>query len=74
MTVAKTCEKVLRCLRLKVEHVFYNKSEHFSFLNEKSYNETVIDFNFGRHYTIIDFNEVDIRIYLPEKVIIHRGR
>ena len=26
------------------------------------------------HYTIIDFNEVDIRIYLPEKVIIHRGR
>ena len=22
-------------------------------------------------YTIIDFNEVDIRIYLPEKVIIH---
>ena len=25
-------------------------------------------------YTIIDFNEVDIRIYLPEKVIIHRGR
>ena len=22
-----------------------------------------------RHYTIIDFNEVDIRIYLPEKVI-----
>ena len=23
--------------------------------------------------TIIDFNEVDIRIYLPEKVIIHRG-
>ena len=27
-----------------------------------------------RYYTIIDFNEVDIRIYLPEKVIIHRGR
>ena len=25
------------------------------------------------YYTIIDFNEVDIRIYLPEKVIIHRG-
>ena len=30
--------------------------------------------NVGCHYTIIDFNEVDIRIYLPEKVIIHRGR
>ena len=26
------------------------------------------------YYTIIDFNEVDIRIYLPKKVIIHRGR
>ena len=26
------------------------------------------------HYTIIDIDEVDIRIYLPEKVIIHRGR
>ena len=36
---------------------------------EKSYNKTVIDFNFGRHYKIIDFNEVDIRIYLPEEVI-----
>ena len=50
------------------------KVAKFSFLNEKSYNKTVIDFSFGRHYTIIDFNEVDIRIYLPEKVIIHRGR
>ena len=27
-----------------------------------------------QYYTIIDFNEVDIRIYLPEKVMIHRGR
>ena len=26
------------------------------------------------HDTIIDLNEVDMRIYLPEKVIIHRGR
>ena len=25
MAVAKTCEKVLSCLRLKVEHVFNNK-------------------------------------------------
>ena len=45
-----------------------------TFLNEKSYNKTVIDFNFGRHYTIIDFNEVDIRIYLPLKVITFKGR
>ena len=27
-----------------------------------------------KYYTIIDFNEVDIWIYLPKKVIIHRGR
>ena len=27
-----------------------------------------------KYYTIIDFNEVDMRIYLPEKVIIHQGR
>ena len=46
MAVAKTCEKALRCLRVKVEHVFNNKSE--SSKNEKSYNKTVIDFNFGR--------------------------
>ena len=25
-------------------------------------------------YTIIDFNEVDMRMYLPEKVMIQRGR
>ena len=30
-------------------------------------------FDIKGYYTIIDFNEVDIRIYLPEKVIIHRG-
>ena len=33
----------------------------------------VID-NIVAYYTIIDFNEVDMRIYLPEKVIIHRGQ
>ena len=26
------------------------------------------------YYTIIDFNELDITIYLPKKVIIHQGR
>ena len=26
------------------------------------------------YYTIIDFGEIDMRIYLPQKVIIHRGR
>ena len=34
------------------------KVANFSFLNEKSYNKTVIDFNFGR-----------LRIYLLLKVI-----
>ena len=29
--------------------VFNNNSESSSFLNEKSYNKTVIDFNFGKH-------------------------
>ena len=43
--VDKTCEKVLR---LKVEHD-YNKSESrkFSYLVEKLYNKTVLDFIFG---------------------------
>ena len=30
--------------------------------------------HFFNYYTIIDFNEVYMRIYLPEKVIIHQGR
>ena len=34
----------------------------------------IIIFTAVKYYTIIDFNEVDIRIYLPEKVIVHRGR
>ena len=36
---------------LKVEHDFNNKSESrkFSFSVEKSYNKTVIDFNFRKH-------------------------
>ena len=34
-----------------MEHIFNNKVKvgKSSFLNEKSYNKTVIDFNFGRH-------------------------
>ena len=30
------------------------KVDFFSFLVENAYNKTVIDFNFGRHYAIID--------------------
>ena len=35
---------------------------------------TEMHINVMKYYTIIDFNEVDIRIYLPEKMIIHQGR
>ena len=35
MTVAKTCKKVLKCLRLKVEHVFNNKSESSKIFHSK---------------------------------------
>ena len=53
---------------------YKSEKRKLSLLVEKSYNKTVIDFNIGRHYTIIDFNEMDIRIYLPKNEIIHRGR
>ena len=36
--------------------------------------QTYINSLNGEYYTIIDFNEVDMRSFLPEKVIIHRGR
>ena len=39
-----------------------------------SKNRPKIEFIASIYYTIIEFNEVAIRIYLPEKVIIHRGR
>ena len=72
ITVAKTCEKVLRCLRLKVEHVFTNRieSSKFSFLNEKSYNKTVIDFNFGRHKDLSALKS-DIHLGLAASVNYH---
>ena len=41
----------------------------YSILHFQMYNNSLN----GEYYTIIDFNEVDMRIYLPEKVIIHRG-
>ena len=71
-TVAKSCEKILRCLRLKVEHVFNNKSESckISFLNEMSYNKTVIDFNFGR-YKDLSILKSDIHLSLASSVNYH---
>ena len=61
--VAKTCGKVLKCLRLRVDFVFINKVKvaKFSFLNEKSYNKTVIDFNFGRHEDLSTPNQLPFR-------------
>ena len=73
ITVAKTCEKVLRCLRLKVGHVFLTtkvKVAKFSFLNEKSYNKTVIDFNFGRHKDLSTLAS-DIHLGLAASVNYH---
>ena len=70
MTVAKTCEKVLRCLRLKVEFVFNNKSESrkIFILKWKSYNKTVIDFNFVRHKDL-SIHKSDIHLGLAPRWI-----
>ena len=65
----KTCKKVLR---LKVEHYFNNKSESWKFTNlvEKSYNKTVIDFNFGR-YKDLSTLKSDIHLGLAASVNYH---
>ena len=65
----KTFEKVLT---LKVEHDFNNKSEcrKFSFLVEKSYNKTVIDFNIGRHEDL-SILKSDIHLGLAASVNYH---
>ena len=47
---------------------------YFPFKSFKSRIKLCFDNKSVHYYTIIDFNEVDMRIYLPEKVIIHRGR
>ena len=45
---------------------------------ESSFNKQIVvkitKFDLRHKNIIIDFNGVGIRIYLPEKVIIHRGR
>ena len=52
--------------------VFNNKSESskFLFLNEKSYNKTVIDFNFGRHKDLSTLKG-DIHLCLAASVNYH---
>ena len=46
------------------------KVAKFSFLNEKSYNKTVIDFNFGRHKDISTLKS-DIHLGLAASVNYH---
>ena len=46
------------------------KVAKFSFLNEKSYNKTVIDFNFGRHMDLSTLKS-DIHLSLAASVNHH---
>ena len=46
------------------------KVAKFSFLNEKSYNKTVIDFNFGRHKDLSTLKK-DIHLELAASVNYH---
>ena len=57
---------------LNVEHVFKTKVKvaKFTFLNEKSYNKTVIDFNFGRHKDLSTLKS-DIHLGLAALVNYH---
>ena len=57
---------------MKVEHAFNNKSESrkFSFLVEKSYKETVIDFNFGKHEDLSTLKS-DIHLSLAASMNYH---
>ena len=57
---------------LDVLDVFNNKSESrkFSFLVEKSYNKTFIDFNFGRHKDLSTLKS-DIHLGLAASVNYH---
>ena len=55
--------KVLRCLTKE-------KVAKFSFLNEKSYNKTVIEIKFGRHKDLSTLKS-DIHLGLAASVIYH---
>ena len=44
------------------------KVAKFSILNEKSYNKTVIDFNFGRHKDLSTRNMINHRGSYPKKL------
>ena len=49
------------------------KVAKFSFLNEKSYNKAVIDFNFGRHKDFVSSLKSDIHLGL-KRVYLDFGR
>ena len=49
------------------------KAANFSFLNEKSYNKTLLTSILVDIIQLLTSISVDIRIYLHEKEIIHRG-
>ena len=55
---------------MKVEHDFNNKSESrkFSLIVKKSYNKTVIDFNFGRNE---DLSTLKSDIYLDLAALVN---
>ena len=65
--VDKTYKKVLR---LKVDFSNKIESRTFSFEVEKSYNKTVIDFNFGRHQDLSTLKS-DIHLGLVASVNYH---
>ena len=56
--------------RLKVDFSIKSESRTFSFLVEKSYNKTVIDFNFGRHEGLSTLKS-DIHLGLAASVNYH---
>ena len=60
---------VLDC-RLNMSLTTKVKVAKFSFLNKKSYNKTVIDFNFGRHKDLCTLKS-DIHLGLAASVIYH---
>ena len=68
-----TCKSAMRDCGISVTYslvCFFSIMYLLSYLVQICY----MNMTFLQYYTFIDFNEVDIRIYLPIKVLIHRGR
>ena len=72
----KLVRKSLGVLDRRLNKTFTTKVKvaKFSFLNEKSYNKTVIDFNFGRHKDLSTL-KTDIHLGLvASRIITFSGR